>query len=45
MKRGVPLHLIDKYMKESKTSETEKKGSEWWLIHPIITQNIYHYYQ
>ncbi|XP_057179460.1 myosin-binding protein C, slow-type isoform X2 [Triplophysa rosa] len=28
MKRGVPLHLIDKYMKESKTSESEKKGSE-----------------
>ncbi|XP_043092681.1 myosin-binding protein C, slow-type isoform X13 [Puntigrus tetrazona] len=30
MKRGVPLHLIDKYMNESKTSEkseSEKKGS------------------
>ncbi|XP_021330681.1 myosin-binding protein C, slow-type isoform X5 [Danio rerio] len=28
MKRGVPLHLIDKYMNESKTSESEKKGSD-----------------
>ncbi|XP_052434186.1 myosin-binding protein C, slow-type-like isoform X3 [Carassius gibelio] len=27
MKRGVPLHLIDKYMNESEKSESEKKGS------------------
>ncbi len=39
MKRGVPLHLIDKYMNESKTSEeSEKKGSIWGLTHPTITQ-------
>ncbi len=39
MKRGVPLHLIDKYMNESKTSEeSEKKGSIWGLTHPMITQ-------
>ncbi|XP_049330266.1 myosin-binding protein C, slow-type isoform X9 [Astyanax mexicanus] len=28
MKRGVPLHLIDKYMNETKSSESEKKGSD-----------------
>lgn len=38
MKRGVPLHLIDKYMNESEKSESEKKGSNWRLIHPMITQ-------
>jgi len=41
MKRGVPLHLIDKYMNESKTSEKsewEKKGSNWRLVHWMITQ-------
>ncbi len=41
MKRGVPLHLIDKYMNESKTSEkseSEKKESIWGLTHPMITQ-------
>ncbi|XP_048012070.1 myosin-binding protein C, slow-type isoform X3 [Megalobrama amblycephala] len=27
MKRGVPLHLIDKYMNESEKSESEKKGT------------------
>ncbi|XP_051544620.1 myosin-binding protein C, slow-type isoform X3 [Myxocyprinus asiaticus] len=27
MKRGVPLHLIDKYMNEPKNSESDKKGS------------------
>ncbi|XP_036432586.1 myosin-binding protein C, slow-type isoform X8 [Colossoma macropomum] len=28
MKRGVPLHLIDKYMSDAKPSESEKKGSD-----------------
>ncbi|XP_017571838.1 myosin-binding protein C, slow-type isoform X5 [Pygocentrus nattereri] len=28
MKRGVPLHLIDKYMSDTKPSESEKKGSD-----------------
>ncbi|XP_047675839.1 myosin-binding protein C, slow-type isoform X4 [Tachysurus fulvidraco] len=28
MKRGVPLHLIDKFMNEKKSPEMEKKGSD-----------------
>ncbi|XP_028809633.1 myosin-binding protein C, slow-type isoform X3 [Denticeps clupeoides] len=28
MKRGVPLHLIDKYMNETKSLDSEKKGSD-----------------
>lgn len=38
MKRGVPLHLIDKYMNEIKSLESEKKEADWWEIQPVISQ-------